>query len=32
MNCPYSRGTGYLFVRRELLDRIRPILPGWKQR
>jgi selenocysteine lyase/cysteine desulfurase len=25
-----SRGMGYLFVRRELLDRLRPILPGWK--
>lgn len=25
-----SRGMGYLFVRRQLLDRIRPILPGWK--
>jgi selenocysteine lyase/cysteine desulfurase len=25
-----SRGMGYLFVRRELLDRIRPVLPGWK--
>ncbi len=25
-----SRGMGYLFVRRGLLDRIRPILPGWK--
>jgi selenocysteine lyase/cysteine desulfurase len=25
-----SRGMGYLYVRRELVDRIRPILPGWK--
>lgn len=25
-----SRGMGYLYVRRELLDRVRPILPGWK--
>src|SRR5262249_52374332 len=25
-----SRGMGYLFVRRQLLDHIRPILPGWK--
>lgn len=25
-----SRGMGYLFVRRELLDRVHPILPGWK--
>lgn len=25
-----SRGMGYLFVRGRLLDRIRPILPGWK--
>jgi cysteine desulfurase/selenocysteine lyase len=25
-----ARGMGYLFVRRELLDRIRPVLPGWK--
>jgi selenocysteine lyase/cysteine desulfurase len=25
-----SRGMGYLFVRRQLLDKIRPILPGWK--
>ena len=25
-----SRGMGYLFVRRALLDRIRPVLPGWK--
>jgi selenocysteine lyase/cysteine desulfurase len=25
-----ARGMGYLFVRRELLDRIRPIFPGWK--
>lgn len=25
-----SRVMGYLFVRRQLLDRIRPILPGWK--
>ena len=25
-----SRGMGYLFVRRELLDRCRPVLPGWK--
>ena len=25
-----SRGMGYLFVRRGLLDRIGPILPGWK--
>jgi selenocysteine lyase/cysteine desulfurase len=25
-----SRGMGYLYVRRELLDRIRPIVPGWK--
>ncbi len=25
-----ARGMGYLFVRRALLDRIRPILPGWK--
>lgn len=25
-----SRGMGYLYVRRELLDRLRPIVPGWK--
>ena len=25
-----SRGMGYLFVRRGLLERIHPILPGWK--
>jgi selenocysteine lyase/cysteine desulfurase len=25
-----SRGMGYLFVRRELVDRIRPISPGWR--
>jgi selenocysteine lyase/cysteine desulfurase len=25
-----SRGMGYLFVRRALLERIRPVLPGWK--
>ena len=25
-----SRGMGYLFVRRGLLERIRPVLPGWK--
>ena len=25
-----SRGMGYLYVRRALLDRIRPVLPGWK--
>jgi len=25
-----SRGMGYLYVRRALLDRIRPIVPGWK--
>jgi selenocysteine lyase/cysteine desulfurase len=25
-----SRGMGYLFVRRQLLDRIRPVFPGWK--
>jgi selenocysteine lyase/cysteine desulfurase len=25
-----SRGMGYLYVRHQLLDRIRPILPGWK--
>jgi selenocysteine lyase/cysteine desulfurase len=25
-----SRGMGYLFVRRELLDRIRPTAPGWQ--
>jgi selenocysteine lyase/cysteine desulfurase len=25
-----SRGMGYLYVRRRLLDRIRPIVPGWK--
>jgi len=25
-----SRGMGYLFVRRQLLDRMQPILPGWK--
>ena len=25
-----SRGMGYLFVRRALLDRIRPVFPGWK--
>jgi cysteine desulfurase/selenocysteine lyase len=25
-----SRGMGYLFIRRQLLDRIRPIFPGWK--
>jgi selenocysteine lyase/cysteine desulfurase len=25
-----SRGMGYLYVRRTLLDAMRPILPGWK--
>jgi selenocysteine lyase/cysteine desulfurase len=25
-----SRGMGYLYVRRGLLDRLRPIVPGWK--
>ena len=25
-----SRGMGYLYVRRGLLERMRPILPGWK--
>jgi selenocysteine lyase/cysteine desulfurase len=25
-----ARGMGYLFVRRELLDRMRPVLAGWK--
>ncbi len=25
-----ARGMGYLFVRRGLLDRMRPILPGWR--
>ena len=25
-----ARGMGYLYVRRELVDRIRPVLPGWK--
>jgi selenocysteine lyase/cysteine desulfurase len=25
-----SRGMGYLFVRRQLLDQVRPILAGWK--
>jgi selenocysteine lyase/cysteine desulfurase len=25
-----SKGMGYLFVRSALLDRIRPIVPGWK--
>jgi selenocysteine lyase/cysteine desulfurase len=25
-----SRGMGYLYVRARLLDRMRPILPGWK--
>ena len=25
-----SRGMGYLYVRPQLLDRIRPIFPGWK--
>jgi selenocysteine lyase/cysteine desulfurase len=25
-----SRGMGYLYVRRELLERIRPVGPGWK--
>lgn len=25
-----SRGMGYLYVRRALLDRIRPVLAGWK--
>ncbi|MBB6403458.1 aminotransferase class V-fold PLP-dependent enzyme [Arthrobacter sp. AZCC_0090] len=25
-----SRGMGYLYVRRELLHRLRPIVPGWK--
>lgn len=25
-----SRGMGYLYVRAELLDRLRPVLPGWK--
>ncbi len=25
-----ARGMGYLFVRRQLLDRMRPVAPGWK--
>ncbi|HKW00083.1 MAG TPA: aminotransferase class V-fold PLP-dependent enzyme [Vicinamibacterales bacterium] len=25
-----ARGMGYLYVRRGLLDRIRPVFPGWK--
>lgn len=25
-----ARGMGYLFVRRALLDRVRPIFPGWR--
>ena len=25
-----SRGMGYLYVRRELLDHLQPIVPGWK--
>ena len=25
-----ARGTGYLFVRRELFDRMRPVVPGWR--
>ena len=25
-----ARGMGYLFVRRALLDRMRPVFPGWK--
>jgi cysteine desulfurase / selenocysteine lyase len=25
-----SRGMGYLYVRGEILDRIRPVFPGWK--
>lgn len=25
-----SRGMGYLYVRRELLDGLRPVVPGWK--
>jgi cysteine desulfurase/selenocysteine lyase len=25
-----SRGMGYLYVRRGLLERLRPVLPGWK--
>lgn len=25
-----SRGMGYLYVRRQLLERIRPVFPGWK--
>ena len=25
-----ARGMGYLYVRRELLDRIHPVFPGWK--
>jgi len=25
-----SRGMGYLFVRPQLLDRIRPVFPGWR--
>jgi selenocysteine lyase/cysteine desulfurase len=25
-----SKGMGYLFVRRQLLDRLRPVGPGWK--
>lgn len=25
-----SRGMGYLYVRRALLDRMRPVVPGWK--
>jgi selenocysteine lyase/cysteine desulfurase len=25
-----ARGMGYLFVRRELIDRMRPVVPGWR--
>jgi selenocysteine lyase/cysteine desulfurase len=25
-----ARGMGYLFVRRELIDRMRPVIPGWR--
>jgi selenocysteine lyase/cysteine desulfurase len=25
-----ARGMGYLYVRRELVDRMRPVFPGWK--
>jgi selenocysteine lyase/cysteine desulfurase len=25
-----ARGMGYLFVRRELIDRMRPMVPGWR--